>query len=86
VKKRGQLKGLLERGFDKSTKLPFATSAHVGCSQCEALVINGVPCHEHGCPNKPPVCRECGGLGHFDCRFGDPDEWEIDARMAEEAR
>lgn len=22
------------------------------CSQCQALVINGTPTHEHGCPNK----------------------------------
>jgi hypothetical protein len=23
------------------------------CSQCEALVINGMACHETGCPNDP---------------------------------
>lgn len=22
------------------------------CNQCEALVINGIFCHEHGCPNE----------------------------------
>jgi len=22
------------------------------CSQCEACFINGVPCHETGCPNR----------------------------------
>jgi hypothetical protein len=22
------------------------------CNQCEALGIDGVPCHEHGCPNE----------------------------------
>lgn len=22
------------------------------CNQCEALVINGLFCHEHGCPNE----------------------------------
>lgn len=22
------------------------------CDQCEVLVINNVPCHEHGCPNR----------------------------------
>ena len=21
------------------------------CTQCDLLSINGVPCHEHGCPN-----------------------------------
>lgn len=26
-------------------------SIRIRCSQCEALVINGVPCHETGCPN-----------------------------------
>lgn len=26
-------------------------SYRVKCDQCEALVINGVPCHEQGCPN-----------------------------------
>lgn len=24
----------------------------VYCNQCEALAINGMPCHEHGCPNR----------------------------------
>lgn len=24
----------------------------VKCDQCDVLVINGVVCHEHGCPNK----------------------------------
>jgi len=73
MKKKSALTGLLERGFDKSTHRPFATSTHVGCSQCEALVINGIACHEGGCPNSPSIRS----------RFGDPDEWEIDAAMAE---
>lgn len=43
------------------------------CNQCAALVINGVFCHEHGCPNEHKTwlpdegewvrfieCRECG--------------------------
>lgn len=25
---------------------------HPGCDQCQMLNINGVNCHEHGCPNK----------------------------------
>lgn len=33
-----------------------------GCSQCQALSINGMPTHEHGCPNIVPTCKECGGL------------------------
>ena len=34
------------------------------CSQCEALTINGVYCHETGCPDawkdKKAECKECG--------------------------
>ena len=43
------------------------------CDQCEVLSINGVPCHETGCPNSRKTwieergewvlfleCRECG--------------------------
>jgi hypothetical protein len=43
---------LRRQGFDR-TYYDRETGRHrVGCSQCEALVINGVACHEHGCPNK----------------------------------
>lgn len=24
---------------------------HLSCSQCQAIGINGVACHERGCPN-----------------------------------
>lgn len=40
-------------GFDLST------GARVRCSQCEALVINGTPAHEHGCPNATRECKGC---------------------------
>lgn len=43
------------------------------CDQCEALMINGIFCHEHGCPNTKKrynkeediwdtmvTCRICG--------------------------
>jgi hypothetical protein len=34
------------------------------CNSCEALTINGVYCHEHGCPdawkNKTIECKWCG--------------------------
>jgi len=42
---------LREQGFDESYAIPFEKVWKVRCSQCEALVINGVPCHETGCPN-----------------------------------
>ena len=34
------------------------------CDQCEILSINGVLCHEHGCPNayrdEKRKCFDCG--------------------------
>lgn len=36
-------------GFDKSYQR--GEYVHVGCSECVALVVNGVQCHETGCPN-----------------------------------
>ena len=29
------------------------------CDQCEMLSINGVPCHEKGCPNQTHECKGC---------------------------
>lgn len=41
-----------------------------GCDQCEVLTINGIPCHENGCPNKhidpstqEPYVRKCKWCG-----------------------
>lgn len=52
----------------------------ITCDQCELLSINGVVCHEHGCPNSKKrffegewrnvlVCSECGE----ECIEGDCD-------------
>jgi hypothetical protein len=31
------------------------------CDQCEYLVINGIGCHETGCPNQGSIeCESCG--------------------------
>ena len=32
------------------------------CNQCEVMVINGVKCHERGCPNETVKkdCFQCG--------------------------
>lgn len=34
------------------------------CTQCEALMINGIYCHEHGCPiawqDYSVECKWCG--------------------------
>lgn len=50
---------LRNRGFDQSKHIPFTSRFSVSCSQCEALCINGIPTHEHGCPNKTFECRGC---------------------------
>jgi hypothetical protein len=48
---------LIDAGFDRSRCEErdefgrFSKAIYVRCSQCEALCINGVPCHEIGCPN-----------------------------------
>lgn len=49
-------------GFDLSRAVRFERAAIVRCSQCEALVINGHPSHERGCPNQRIECRECGSM------------------------
>lgn len=41
-------------GFDRSYRIGTGRY-EVKCSQCEALVINGTPCHERGCPNSRKV-------------------------------
>lgn len=42
-----------ELGFDRSEHVPFTKQYRIQCSRCEALVINGVACHETGCPHAP---------------------------------
>ncbi len=47
----GLLESLETRGFDKSW-ITTTNEVRVGCSQCEALAINGRACHEQRCPNQ----------------------------------
>lgn len=54
-----RLESLYEQGFDDSEideDDPELIS--VRCSQCQALVINGIASHELGCPNKKKQERE----------------------------
>ncbi len=47
-------------GFDRSSntfKRPNLIS--IACSQCQALVINGTPTHEHHCQNATHECQGC---------------------------
>ncbi len=55
----GTLARLRTRGFDNSRHIPFTKYCRAGCSQCEVLVINGVPCHETGCPHATATCHGC---------------------------
>jgi hypothetical protein len=44
------------RGFNVSA------CGYVTCDHCHAVVINGIPCHEHGCPNAMHECNGCNEL------------------------
>ncbi len=56
------LNQLRRLGFDLSYNILFTSQYRVLCSQCEALVINGVPTHEHGCTNARHECKGCSTL------------------------
>lgn len=69
----GHLRAL---GFDQSYRAGFTRILGVPtstyrpkCSQCEAVVINGVPTHESGCPNALHECRGCNELIPVNCRY-----------------
>lgn len=47
---------LRSQGFDRSS-YAGAKQWRVRCSQCEAMVINGIATHERGCPNAPRQTR-----------------------------
>lgn len=49
-------------GFAGSSHIPFTKQYRVRCDNCEALVINGVPCHERGCPDAMHECDGCNAL------------------------
>lgn len=49
------LADLEANGFDRCEIDEEEGGVYIGCSQCDALAINGVACHETGCPR---VVRE----------------------------
>lgn len=54
-------------GFDDSSiparaKSDGSRPIAVRCSQCQALVINGIPAHEQGCINAVAECHGCNEL------------------------
>lgn len=57
-----RLAELKARGFDGTKNIPFTKHYRVRCSSCEALVINGYPTHESGCPKAMRECNGCNTL------------------------
>ncbi len=51
---------LRAHGFDQTYR--SGKYLHPRCSQCDTLVINGVACHETGCPNAMRECQGCTTL------------------------
>lgn len=49
-------------GFDDSTWTRSGKFLRVACSACEAVVINGTPCHEYGCSHDVQECKGCNEL------------------------
>lgn len=44
------------------------------CDSCEALMINGLYCHEHGCPEAWRTTRECKWCGQA---FEPESRWQV---------
>lgn len=53
-----RVESLIGRGFD-DTYIIRGGMIRPKCSQCEALVINGIACHETECPNATHECHGC---------------------------
>ena len=49
----------INQGFDETTAIGRTNRYCIRCSQCSATVINGLACHEKGCPNETYECRGC---------------------------
>jgi hypothetical protein len=45
-----------DMGFQRSP------TGRLHCDQCEAVSINGLACHETGCPNAKHECNGCTNL------------------------
>ena len=41
----------------------------ISCDQCSAMVINGVPVHELGCPNEMHECDGCNAIIQKNVRY-----------------
>lgn len=47
-------------GFDSCHEVE--KGIQIGCTQCSAIVIQGTPCHEYGCPNEMHECKGCNAI------------------------
>lgn len=60
------LRQALAKGFDKTIFFPETEDSdpriRIGCSQCSAAIIQGVACHETGCPNQNHECKGCESI------------------------
>lgn len=52
-------------GFDLTRHIPFSRTYNIRCSACAAVVINGVPAHEQGCPNAQCISVAQANPQHF---------------------
>jgi hypothetical protein len=66
--KTRQRDALIDLGFDRTCILREGF-LKVRCSQCEALFINGIATHEHGCPNALHECQGCNELVPVNVRY-----------------
>jgi hypothetical protein len=63
------LQTLRALGFDRSRSVPFTSRYNVACSSCCALVIQGTPTHERGCPSAMGECAGCSNLTPVGVRY-----------------
>ena len=60
--KPSALQMFIALGFDLTKNIPFTKLYSIRCSMCQNLIINGVPCHELGCPNQKYECIDCDAI------------------------
>ena len=81
----------LAQGFDQTERIGRKNQYRIRCSQCQAAAINGVFCHETGCPKESAyLCAlrvyerfECSGHGGITVDCEEPDEFDS-LELAEE--
>ena len=61
TKTQRRLEHLDTLGFDESSVIRGGL-IRVKCSRCEALTINSIATHEHGCPNAMHECHGCNAI------------------------